>query len=279
MRAPTMQDLFDISLAFAYQPLPTGKRLAIVTNAGGPGIMATDACERKGLRLAELRAGDDRAACASNLPRSANVYNPVDVIGDAQADRYEVAIDAALADPNVDALLVLLTPQAMTEIEKTAEATVRAGQQRHEAGARRLHGRRGRRTRAAHPQGRARAQLHLPRAGGGSAGGDEPLSRLEAEPRGAARAHRGRPRGGRGGDRQGARRPAAPRWASWRRAAWSRPTACGCPATSWPQSPDEAVEFAGQIGYPVVMKIVSPDILHKSDIGGVRVGVQGRRRG
>ena len=90
LRANTMQDLFDISLAFAYQPLPNGKRLGIVTNAGGPGILATDACERKGLQLAGFTP-ETISLLRDKLPRSAAVYNPIDVIGDATADRYQVS--------------------------------------------------------------------------------------------------------------------------------------------------------------------------------------------
>ncbi|MHB1415481.1 MAG: acetate--CoA ligase alpha subunit, partial [Chloroflexota bacterium] len=125
LRAASMQELFDVSLAFANQPLPQGRRLAIVTNAGGPGILATDACERRGLHLASFTP-ETIAELRNHLPRAASVYNPVDVIGDAPADRYEVAIEAALADDNVDALLVLLTPQAMTEVGATARVAVAA---------------------------------------------------------------------------------------------------------------------------------------------------------
>jgi acetyltransferase len=121
LRAQSVAELFAYSTAFAYQPLPHGRRVAIITNAGGPGIMATDACEKRGLQLATL-ASETVSALQEHLPPAANFYNPIDVLGDAYADRYKLALQAALSDPNVDAALFLLTPQAMTEIEETARA-------------------------------------------------------------------------------------------------------------------------------------------------------------
>lgn len=93
LRARSMQELFDFALAFAYQPLVPGNRLAIVTNAGGPGIIATDAAERGGLQLAELTPATTEVLRAA-LPPTASVYNPIDIIGDARADRYRVALRA-----------------------------------------------------------------------------------------------------------------------------------------------------------------------------------------
>ncbi|MBS1965075.1 MAG: CoA-binding protein, partial [Chloroflexi bacterium SZAS-1] len=129
LRATTMEELFDYALAFAYQPLSTGNRIAIVTNAGGPGIIATDAAERSGLALAQFNP-ETIATLQRDLPPTASVFNPIDVIGDARSDRYRVALAAALADPNVDAVLVLFTPQAGSEPEVTAQviADLSAGQ-------------------------------------------------------------------------------------------------------------------------------------------------------
>ena len=115
------EHLGHLAVAFAYQGPPRGRSVGIVTNAGGPGILATDGLERAGMQIARLTV-ETRAALSDCLPSAAAVGNPVDVLGDAKADQYEAAIHLTLADPNVDGLLVILTPQAMTEIEETAMA-------------------------------------------------------------------------------------------------------------------------------------------------------------
>jgi acetyltransferase len=86
-----------------------GDRIAIITNAGGPGILATDALERAGLSLARFQ-NETITALQQYLPDAASAANPVDVLGDARADRYRFALEKVAADPNVDGLLVLLTP-------------------------------------------------------------------------------------------------------------------------------------------------------------------------
>jgi acetate---CoA ligase (ADP-forming) len=119
-RVDTISELFDCAALYTTQPMPRGNRLAIVTNAGGPGIMATDAAIRAGLRLATL-SEETKDKLRAGLPASAALGNPVDVIGDAKADRYQAAVRTVLEDPAVDMGLVILTPQSMTEIEGTAK--------------------------------------------------------------------------------------------------------------------------------------------------------------
>ena len=121
IRCNSIREQFDYAQAFASQPLPTGSGVAVITNAGGPGIMAADAIEKQGLTFAKL-TDETRKKLAEGLPPAANIHNPVDVLGDALADKYEFALDVVLDDPHVDAVLVLLTPQAMTEAVATAEA-------------------------------------------------------------------------------------------------------------------------------------------------------------
>jgi acetyl coenzyme A synthetase (ADP forming)-like protein len=125
IRCDSISTQFDYAQAFANQPLPAGSRVAVITNAGGPGIMAADAVERAGLTFAEL-SSETVEKLAGFLPAAANIHNPVDVLGDALEDRYEKAIEVILDDPNVDTVLLLLTPQAMTRAKETAEATVQA---------------------------------------------------------------------------------------------------------------------------------------------------------
>ncbi len=119
LRARTVEDLFQLARGFSAQPPPAGPRVCVVTNAGGPGIIASDALEQAGLGLASLDEATTRGL-REKLPEAASVYNPVDVLGDAGPDRYRAAIEGALADPGVDALMVILTPQATTRAEDTA---------------------------------------------------------------------------------------------------------------------------------------------------------------
>lgn len=123
IRCLSIKTQFDFARTFVSQPLPQGRRVAVITNAGGPGIMAADAIERNKLEFAKL-SDETIETLKSKLPAAANFHNPVDILGDALADRYEFAIETVLKDPGVDAALILLTPQAMTESKKTAEIIV-----------------------------------------------------------------------------------------------------------------------------------------------------------
>lgn len=127
LRVDSVSEMFDLALPFANQGLYRGNRVAIITNAGGPGIMATDACVRNGVEMAQLSPATIEAL-KKVLPPTANFSNPVDVIGDAQQDRYEAAIRYVIDDPNVDSLVIILTPQAMTAIEETAKVIVKVDQ-------------------------------------------------------------------------------------------------------------------------------------------------------
>lgn len=119
IRCQTIEEMFNNAIALAYQPLPKGRRVAIITNAGGPGVLTTDAAVHERLELATF-SDRTRDIFKRSLPVTANIKNPVDVIGDARADRYHVAMSAALEDANVDGALVILTPQSMTDIETIA---------------------------------------------------------------------------------------------------------------------------------------------------------------
>jgi acetyltransferase len=121
IRADTFESLFDFATAFAMQPLPHGNRVAIITNAGGPGTMAADAVERGGMRMASIDP-DIAQGLRSKLPRAARTGNPIDLLEDAPPERYALAVEAAQSDPGVDAVIAILTPQAVTEAAETARA-------------------------------------------------------------------------------------------------------------------------------------------------------------
>ncbi|MFB6191368.1 MAG: acetate--CoA ligase family protein, partial [Candidatus Nanohaloarchaea archaeon] len=125
VEAESSRELLDYGRSFAYQVPPEGKNVAVVTNAGGPGVITTDEIAEHGLELAEL-SEETRGRLEEALPDEAAPENPVDVIGDAGHDRYREALEAVLEDGNVDSVIAILTPQANTEIDKTARTVVKA---------------------------------------------------------------------------------------------------------------------------------------------------------
>ncbi len=126
LRANTIEELFDVARALDRCPLPAGRRVAIVTNAGGPAIMATDACVNLGLEIAELSEKTRARRCASFLPAEASVGNPVDMIASADAEQYGRALAAVLDDPGVDMAMVINVTPLLTDpgdvLERVAEA-------------------------------------------------------------------------------------------------------------------------------------------------------------
>lgn len=121
IRCQTLEDFFDLSRSFSWEESPNGDNVAIISNAGGPAVISADAVKVEGLELAEFDT-QTHQKLLKILPRAASLLNPVDVLGDALADRYSKACEIILANASVDALVVILTPQIMTQIGKTAES-------------------------------------------------------------------------------------------------------------------------------------------------------------
>lgn len=121
IRTDTVEELFHVGALLAHQPLPKGPRVAILTNAGGPGILAADACEARGLTLATL-SDATIAGLESFLPLAASVANPVDMLATAPAEHYRKALPLLLDDPNVDSVLVIFIPPLVTQVDDVAEA-------------------------------------------------------------------------------------------------------------------------------------------------------------
>jgi acetyltransferase len=276
LRARSVSELFTYSTALAYQPLPAGRRVAIITNAGGPGIMATDACVNGGLQLATL-SSETVDYLHEVLPPAANHYNPIDVLGDARSDRFEKALATALNDPGVDAVIFLLTPQAMTDIEDTARAVVRISNQQDKpvlacfmggkdvAAGNRILGA-GRIPFYGFPEDAADAlRIMVQQQEWINTEYEEPV-RVEADRERAAMTVLAAQKAGRLKLNEMEARQIV--------AAYGLPL----PGSQLAFSADQAAQFAAEIGYPVVMKIISPDILHKSDMGGVIVGVQNEKQ-
>ena len=275
LRAHSVSELFAYSTAFAYQPLPKGRHVAIITNAGGPGIMATDACEKKGIHLATL-APETVSFLQENLPAAANCFNPIDVLGDAYADRYKLALKAALEDPNVDAAIFLLTPQAMTEIEETARAVVELSRDfdkpvlanfmgaKEVAAGNRILGE-GQIPYYGFPEEAAAALARMAEYREWREQSSESLERFSIDQERAATALLTAQKAGRLRLNEMEARQVI--------AAYGLPL----PKSQLALSVEHAVRLAKEIGYPLVMKIISPDILHKSDIGGVKVGIKNEK--
>jgi acyl-CoA synthetase (NDP forming) len=125
VRVDTLEELFDVAQVLAAQPLPAGRRVAIVSNSGGPGILAADACEANGLIVPEL-SSDSQAALRRFLPPAAGVRNPIDLVASGSASDYERSLDVVLADPNIDAVLVLFAPPLVTDADDVARAVTSA---------------------------------------------------------------------------------------------------------------------------------------------------------
>jgi len=270
VRADTFESLFDYATAFAMQPLPKGNRVLIITNAGGPGTMAADAVEKSGMQVARL-AQNTASALREKLPFAASIGNPVDVLGDADPARYVAALDAAQDDPEVDAILVILTPQAMTRPAETARAI--AGSLR------------GNKPVLASFMG---GQSVLPGRDELAAAGlpdypspERAVAALKAMFEYDAWRHRPARMvtrfrvNRRRVERIITRRLRSGRWQIGEVKGKSILQAYGfqTPAGQLVGSSDEAVEISARIGYPVAMKIVSADIIHKTDLGGVRLNV------
>jgi acetyltransferase len=273
IRCSSIHQQFDYAQAFANQPLPAGPSVAVITNAGGPGIMAADAIEQQGLTFAKL-TDKTIERLSSALPAAANLYNPVDVLGDALADRYEFALDAVLDDPKVDIVLVLLTPQAMTDPGATAEAIVRIAKQKPQKpvlacflGAEKIE-----------------KGVRILRQGG--------IPQIDATERAVETIRvmadyvrwRSRPKrvvklfpvNRRKVENVVERhlRQALREIGETESKDILEAYGFATPKGSIATTAEQAAGIAEQLGFPVVLKIWSPDIIHKSDVGGVQVGLK-----
>jgi acetyltransferase len=272
IRCPSITAQFDFARALGSQPLPEGSGVAIIANAGGPGIMAADAAERHGLQLARF-ADRTIERLSSRLPPAANVRNPVDVLGDALTDRMEFALQVALEDPGVHSALVLLTPHAMTECTATAEAVVRAAR----AGT-------GKPVLASFlGAARVAEAIEILRRGNIPCYGSPEFAVSTMKAMGDYARWRSRPRrvvrlfpvNRRKVEKVISRYLRLHQRQIGETDAKEVLEAYGfvTPKALLAASAEQAASFAEQIGYPVVLKIWSPDIVHKAEVGGVRTAL------
>ncbi len=272
LRVDTVEDLFEYAVAFANQPLPEGKGVAIITNAGGPGIMATDACVRYGLELA-LLSEKTRRTLAQSLPPHASVNNPIDLLGDARHDRYKVALEAVMDDETTHGVIVLLTPQAMTDIEEIARTIVEISRPKKKpvlacfmgivdvsAGVRILE--EGGVPCYSFPEDAVRALSAMAQY---RAWITRPRTQVRYFSVDTEKARHILSRS----------RPSEHGFIPEDEAL--RILECyGLPTLPWnvANSPDEAAATAERIGFPVALKILSPDVVHKFDVGGVLLNLR-----
>lgn len=269
IRADDTEQFLDTLNVLSVEPPLLSRRIAIVTNAGGPGILATDAAQAHGLELPHLSAKTD-AALKTALPSAASTANPIDVIGDAGADRYEAALNACSDDPNIDGVCVILTPQVMTPCDDVARTIVNVMKTaplmpvvtafmggESVANAKKILRDAGIPTFETPERAvRALASLQTPQPRRAAAmsfsnsSAAPPLGRDDFTK-----------------DKIGLLDEATTQKLF---AAYDLPM----PKQALATTADEAVRIAADIGYPVIAKISSPDILHKTDIGGVRANLK-----
>jgi len=271
--AKGVEELFDYGVAFTEQPLPRDEGIAIITNAGGPGILATDLAERLGVKLASL-SSDLQNRLRQNLPPASATGNPVDVLGDARADRYRFALNEVLADDQVNAVIVLLTPQAMTESLETAKSIVET---KTEVGSKPIL--------AVFMGGRAVEEASKLLVENGVPCFDFPekaiqtisamytykrfLSLSATEPTAFIDVNKERVKEVIASARGDGRVVLLSTEAADLVEAYGIPV----PGNRLVKTAEEAVKAADEFGYPIVLRIVSPDVLHKTDIGGVALNL------
>jgi len=271
IRVQTVGELFNYAVAFANQPLPQGPNVAIITNSGGPGILAADACDKLGLQLVPLHK-EIVDQLRTFLPPFASFYNPVDILGDATAERYEKALYTVVQDDKVNGILVLLTPTAVVDVEGTAKAianianlidkpilTSFMGRKSVESGSKILmkyhvpnynypeHAVSSFSAMYKYNVWIKRPEKVYPHFEGLKNKMNDIFESVKEEKREHLRESE----------------------------VYEMLNAYGFsqPRSLLARTSEEAVAAAKGIGYPVVMKIVSPQVIHKSDIGGVKINV------
>ncbi len=271
LRANTLEELFDWARALAWQPLPRGNRVGVLTNAGGLGILATDAIEKAGLKLAPLTE-ETKAFLRERTPSAASVDNPVDVLGGSGSATYGLAMDALLRDPNVDVVCVIQAPADWFSAPSLAEVVGEIASYAKKPVLACMMG--------LHPESEAARVLNRRRIpnytfpeelGSTLAAMWRRRQWLEAQQEAAACPPPDLP-----ADVDAARAILDGQAGLLPPEAASALVGCygiATPREGLAATPDEAAQLAEAIGYPVAIKIVSPDIVHKVDVGGVAVNL------
>ena len=267
IEAESNRELLDYGRSFAYQPLPSGKNIMIITNAGGPGVISTDEVAQHNLELAELDT-ETKMDLHEFMPEESTIRNPLDLIGDAGHDRYKKALKTIGKDENVDGILVLLTPQANTEIEKTAKTIARAEKEIEKPILACFMG-----EQDVGPGIEILEVNNIPDF-------EDPVDAVKAfREMNNYRSFLETDRNYVDLDYDGEKAHHALQDYNGYMDGHELLEAYGfdMPMTENGEAPHPAEEAAVNIGYPVVMKINSPDISHKTDIGGIKTEVSSRQ--
>lgn len=270
VRADNFEALFDYAMALSMQPAPKGDRIAVITNAGGPGIMAADAVENLGMKMDEL-SPDIAAEIKAQLPSAASVGNPIDVLGDADHARYAMALEKTLADPRVDGVIVILTPQAMSDPTSTADEIIKHAHGEKPVLVCFMGGSEVMEARRKFVAANVPDYPSPERAVGAMKAMVEYAQWRNRPPRVVTRFPVNRHRVERILNRQA--RTGRPEMGEVEAKEILRAYDFNVPPGQLARTGEDAVAIAERVGYPVAMKIVSPDILHKSDFGGVKLNL------
>jgi acetyltransferase len=261
LRAGNLEELFDWARALAWQPLPRGKRVAVLTNAGGPAIIAVDALEAAGLELAKL-TDETKEYLRPRLPAAGSLENPVDILAGSGPGTYAVALDALLSDPMVDAALVIQAPQDWFLPTSLAEVVGEVAASHHKPVLASIMG-----LASLDKTLSILHQKHVPnfqfpeRAASTLAAMLERKQWLESSP--------STPDNLPHVDTQRAREAIRKKNFHAALSAYGIPVSCSHLA----KNPEQAVSIADQVGYPVVLKLASPSALHKTELGAVKLNL------
>lgn len=275
IRAHTLKDIFNFALAFASQPLPKGPHIAIITNSGGPGILAADACDKSDLQLVTLHK-ETTDKLREFLPPVASFYNPVDILGDSGTERYEKTLELVLQDSSIQGVLVLLTPTATVDVANTARKvsyvsqffdkpvmTSFMGKKSIESASRILMENNipnyeypEEAVAAYHAMYRYHAWIKRP---------PKTYTNMNVRKNGVTAIF------------EKVKQENRERFTDEEMHEVLKTYGFRQPQGIFARTAEEAVAAAKKIGYPVVMKIMSPQIIHKSDIGGVRKNLNNKK--
>ena len=270
IRVDTMEELFDYAVAFSKQPLPTKGGLVIVSNAGGPAIISTDSCSKNGIKMAKIESV--RSKIDSVIPPWGSSRNPVDIVGDADFNRFNNVLDRVLAHPNVGSVITMCTPSGTLDYDKLAEVVVTMSKKYKKTMLASLMGldegitnreilANGGIPYYTYAEGAIRTLTAMLKFVNWISSSPGKISKFKVNKAAAKKIF----------DR--VKKEGRPNLLEEEGQDVLRAYGFPLPKSILAKTENDAVKSAKKIGYPIVMKIASPQIIHKSDAGGVKVNL------